>query len=134
MTCSIWALSSVSDQQHIFWYEVTNAQRGIWVSNYWSRGCIDKNFSDVNQQVVGHQSCYLLMGFNSGFRKEKETIPFQCCFKSTIWKARFYSSQFSFSQNVEEKCQPLLLLPPATVQMFGKCKNREMKQKENPQK
>lgn len=68
--------------------------------------------------------------------EKKETIDTfsMLHFKSIVWKARFYSSHFSFSHNVGEKCQPLLLSPLTTVQMFEKYENREMKQKGNPQK
>lgn len=65
-------------------------------------GCLAKRFSDMNQQVIGHQYCYLLTSFTFAFRKQN-TIPFSTLHcKPTIWKARFYFSQFSFSHNVEE--------------------------------
>lgn len=92
--------------------------------------CLAKCFSDMNQQVIWHQYCYLLTSFTFAFRKQ-DTIPFSTLHcKPTIWKARFYFSQFSFSHNVEENCQLLLLLSsPATGQMFGDAKP-EMKQQQ----
>lgn len=84
-----------------------------------------KHFYDINQQVIWHQWLLFIYEFHLWFQKTKRDDTFSRPYgKSTIWKARFYLSQFSFSYNVEENCQRLLLSSPATVQMFGKCKTR----------
>lgn len=67
------------------WYDATNAQRSfihLGFSTDEVRDALPRIFFDVNQQVVWHQYCYLFLGFTSGFRKEKETIPFQCSISS----------------------------------------------------
>lgn len=50
--------------------------------NWSSRECTNKDFSDVNEQVVRHQYSYYFVGFTFGFKKEKEKIPFQCSISS----------------------------------------------------
>lgn len=126
----------VSDQQHmsvllIRCYQHTKNIHPFRFFIWWSGESIAKDFLNVNQQVVWHQYGYLFMGFTSGFRKEKETVPFQCSISSRPYGKQGFipASQFSFSQNVEEKCHSLLLLPPATVQMLGKAKMKKWNKK-----
>lgn len=75
-------------------------------------------------------------GVHLWFQERKTDNTFSMLhFKLTIWQARFYSSQFSLSHSVEEKCQPLLLSPLDTVQMFGKYRNRNRNEtKKKPSK
>lgn len=75
----------MNSQKHtllIWCYQHTKNIHPLIFFNWWSGECIAKDFSDVNQQVVWQQYSYLFIGFTSGFRKEKETIPFQCSISS----------------------------------------------------